>query len=94
MLEARLVQGSMLRKVVDSVKDLVTEANLDFSSSGMALQAMDTSHVSLIALLLRSDAFEHYRCDRPMSMGASWRHWGAPGAGGRPRSRARESAPF
>ena len=69
MLEARLVQGSMLRKVVDSVKDLVSDANFDFSSSGMALQAMDTSHVSLIALLLRSDAFEHYRCDRPMSMG-------------------------
>lgn len=70
MLEARLVQGGMLKKVVDAVKDLVTEANIDVSTSGFALQAMDTSHVSLIAMHLRSDAFEHFRCDRPMSMGA------------------------
>ena len=30
---------------------------------------MDSSHVSLVALLLRSDGFEHYRCDRNMTMG-------------------------
>jgi proliferating cell nuclear antigen len=78
MLEARLVQGSMLRKVVDAVKDLVTEANIDVSSTGFQLQAMDTSHVSLIAMLLRSDAFEHFRCDRPMSMGE---HAGRGGRG-------------
>lgn len=69
MLEARLVQGSMLRKVVDSVKDLVTDANFEFGPTGMSLQAMDTSHVSLIALQIRADAFEHFRCDRPVTMG-------------------------
>lgn len=72
MLEARLVQGKVLRSLVDAVKDLVTEANFDCSSAGLQLQAMDTSHVSLIAMQLRSDAFEHFRCDRPMSMGG----WG------------------
>mmetsp|Transcript_4162 Transcript_4162/g.8563 ORF Transcript_4162/g.8563 Transcript_4162/m.8563 type:complete len:224 (-) Transcript_4162:589-1260(-) len=30
---------------------------------------MDSSHVSLVAMLLRSDGFEHYRCDRNMTMG-------------------------
>ena len=30
---------------------------------------MDSSHVSLCALLLRSDGFDHYRCDRSMSLG-------------------------
>lgn len=34
-----------------------------------ALQAMDSSHVSLVSLNLRSDGFEHYRCDRNLSMG-------------------------
>jgi proliferating cell nuclear antigen len=80
MLEARLVQGSMLRKVVDAVKDLVTEANIDVSATGFQLQAMDTSHVSLIAMLLRADAFEHFRCDRPMSMGA-WERGGGRSLG-------------
>ena len=32
-------------------------------------QAMDSSHVSLVSLSLRSDGFEHYRCDRNLSMG-------------------------
>ncbi|XP_039012186.1 proliferating cell nuclear antigen-like [Hibiscus syriacus] len=27
------------------------------------------SHVALVALLLRSEGFEHYRCDRNISMG-------------------------
>ena len=30
---------------------------------------MDSSHVSLVSLKLRSDGFEHYRCDRNLSMG-------------------------
>lgn len=30
---------------------------------------MDSSHVSLVSLLLRSDGFESYRCDRPISLG-------------------------
>ena len=30
---------------------------------------MDSSHVSLCALLMRSDGFDHYRCDRSMSLG-------------------------
>ena len=35
------------------------------------MQAMDSSHVALVALLLRSEGFEHYRCDRNISMGVN-----------------------
>ena len=69
MLELRLVQGSLLKKVMDSIKDLVNDANFDCSATGFSLQAMDSSHVALVALLLRSEGFEHYRCDRNISMG-------------------------
>jgi proliferating cell nuclear antigen len=34
-----------------------------------SLQAMDTSHVCLVAFLLRADGFEHYRCDRALTLG-------------------------
>ena len=30
---------------------------------------MDTSHVSLVSLLMRDDGFEFYRCDRSLSLG-------------------------
>ena len=69
MFEARLVQGSLLKKVLEAVKDLLNEATWDCSSTGMSLQAMDSSHVSLVSLMLRSDGFDTFRCDRNMSMG-------------------------
>ncbi|CAN1232062.1 Proliferating cell nuclear antigen [Linum grandiflorum] len=69
MLELRLVQGSLLKKVMDAIKDLVNDANFDCSSTSFALQAMDSSHVALVALLLRAEGFEHFRCDRNISMG-------------------------
>lgn len=44
------------------------------------MQAMDTSHVCLISVMLHADAFEGFRCDRPRSLGG-WanikRGWGA-----------------
>ena len=30
---------------------------------------MDSAHVSLVSLLLRSEGFEHFRCDRNRSLG-------------------------
>ena len=30
---------------------------------------MDTSHVSLVSLIMRDDGFEHFRCDRSISLG-------------------------
>ncbi len=69
MFEARLTQGGLLKKLLDAVKDLVTDGNFDCSSTGFGLQAMDTSHVSLVSMMLRSDGFDHYRCDRNISMG-------------------------
>jgi proliferating cell nuclear antigen len=48
---------------------LITEANFEINNSSISLQAMDSSHVSLVSLLLRNQGFEHFRCDRPFNMG-------------------------
>eukprot|EP00456_Euglypha_rotunda_P025699 TRINITY_DN2072_c0_g1_i15.p1 TRINITY_DN2072_c0_g1~~TRINITY_DN2072_c0_g1_i15.p1 ORF type:complete len:285 (+),score=48.48 TRINITY_DN2072_c0_g1_i15:139-993(+) len=69
MFEARLAQAQILKKIIDSIKDLVDHANFDCSSTGISLQAMDSSHVSLVTLVLKADGFEHYRCDRNISLG-------------------------
>jgi proliferating cell nuclear antigen len=69
MFEARMTEGGMLKKITEAMKDLVTEANFDCSTTGISLQAMDSSHVSLVALLLRADGFDHFRCDRNISLG-------------------------
>ncbi|XP_039293343.1 proliferating cell nuclear antigen [Nilaparvata lugens] len=69
MFEARLVQSSILKKVLEAIKELLNEATFDCSDSGIQLQAMDNSHVSLVSLNLRSDGFDKFRCDRNLSMG-------------------------
>ncbi|VDQ10751.1 unnamed protein product, partial [Trichobilharzia regenti] len=67
MFEARLIQADIWKKVIDAIKDLVQEATLDCTEDGISLQAMDNAHVSLVSLLMRSDGFETYRCDRNLS---------------------------
>lgn len=50
MFEARLQQGAILKKLLESIKDLVNEANFDCSSAGMSLQGQEekkkTSHTT------------------------------------------------
>jgi proliferating cell nuclear antigen len=38
MFEARLAQSGQLKKIIESVKDIVTDANLDCSSIGLSFQ--------------------------------------------------------
>lgn len=69
MFEARLINATILKKILDAIKDLLNEGTFDCSDSGIQLQAMDNSHVSLVSLTLRSDGFDKFRCDRNISMG-------------------------
>jgi proliferating cell nuclear antigen len=69
MFEAKLNSSVTLKRILDSIKDLVNEASWDCSSNGMSLQAMDTSHVSLVAVLLKGTGFDKYRCDRNVTLG-------------------------
>ncbi|PWY82848.1 proliferating cell nuclear antigen [Aspergillus heteromorphus CBS 117.55] len=69
MLEARLEQASLLKRVVDAVKDLVQDCNFDCNDSGISLQAMDNSHVALVSMMLKAEGFSPYRCDRNIALG-------------------------
>jgi hypothetical protein len=40
MFEARLSEGLILKKIVESIKDIVTDVNLDVSPSGKATHPM------------------------------------------------------
>ena len=69
MFEAKLPQGNVFKKVLEAIKDLVPNANWECSSTGIAVQAMDSSHVSLVSISLNSDGFAPYRCDRNVTLG-------------------------
>ncbi|KAL1915651.1 uncharacterized protein VTP21DRAFT_6410 [Calcarisporiella thermophila] len=71
MFEARIQQATLIKKVLEAIRELVTECNLDCSETGIALQAMDSTHVALVVLLLRADGFDPYRCDRNLPLGVN-----------------------
>ncbi|CAH1401855.1 unnamed protein product [Nezara viridula] len=69
MFEARLHQSSFLLKILEAIKELLNEATFQCTQNGIQLQAMDTSHVSLISLFLSQGGFDNYKCDRNISLG-------------------------
>ena len=62
-------QSDLWKRVLEPVKEVVLDANLECSPSGIQLQAMDPSHVSLVTLLLRSEGFKQYSCSRNVNLG-------------------------
>ncbi|KAG9312478.1 proliferating cell nuclear antigen [Chiua virens] len=71
MLEAKLEEAALLKRLLESVKELVTDANFVCDEEGIKLQAMDNSHVALVAVHLEVDGFKKFRCDRPMPLGVN-----------------------
>jgi proliferating cell nuclear antigen len=69
MFEARLTQGKIMKQIIEAIKDLVNDCNVDCSEEEISIQSMDSAHVSLVAVRLSSAAFDHFRCDRPNSLG-------------------------
>jgi proliferating cell nuclear antigen len=41
MFEARLLQGSLFKKIVEAIRELVVDANLDCNESGITLQVSE-----------------------------------------------------
>ncbi|KAJ3551135.1 hypothetical protein NM688_g4899 [Phlebia brevispora] len=71
MLEAKLNEAAILKRLLDAIKELVADANFECNEEGIELQAMDNSHVALVAVKLRADGFRRYRCDRPIPLGVN-----------------------
>jgi len=58
-----------MKQIIESIKDLVNDCNVDCNEEDISIQSMDSAHVSLVAVRLSSAAFDHFRCDRPNSLG-------------------------
>ena len=56
------INATLFKKINEAVKDLVKNMSLEFSSGGVVLNAMDSSHVSLVHMNIRSSLSE-YTCD-------------------------------
>ena len=71
MFEATLEYAATFKKIIDSMKDLVKNVNIDITSKGMSLQAMDNCHIALVCLQLKENAFKPYKALKPVTIGIS-----------------------
>lgn len=69
MFEAKLGQSGQIKKLIEAIKDIVSDANLECNENGISLQAMDSSHVSLVSLIIPSDDFDVFKCEKPITLG-------------------------
>ena len=67
----RTVQSSAIRTLVEALKEILTDVNIELDSSGMKIIAMDTSHVALIHMKLHAKNFEKFYCPKPVICGVS-----------------------
>lgn len=69
MFEARMNDVTVLKKIVESIKDIINIVNIEVSPTDMSFQAMDLSHVALVALKLRAEGFQYYKVEKNIPLG-------------------------
>ena len=57
MLVARFNEAFLFKKVVETLKDLVTDFNLVASPTKLSFQAMDSQQQALVSFSIESEAF-------------------------------------
>jgi proliferating cell nuclear antigen len=72
-MECVFKDASVFVKIIDGIKELCSEGNLDFTGEGLQMQVMDASHVSLCSMLMKTKLFESYKCTEPMSLGINFK---------------------
>jgi proliferating cell nuclear antigen len=68
-LEITTIQASAFKVLIEALKELLTDTNIEFDENGMSILAMDTSHVVLVHLKLNADRFETYKCTTKKTIG-------------------------
>jgi len=64
LLELKTVQATTFKQVIDALKEILMDVNLEFDETGLKIVAMDTTHVVMVHLKLNADRFENYYCEK------------------------------
>ncbi len=59
------------RILIEALKEILTDANIEFSDQGLKIIKMDSTHTVLVHLKLLSENFEYYHCSRSIVLGVN-----------------------
>ena len=71
LFEIRTVQAGSFRTLIEALKEILTEANLEFDASGIKVMSVDETHTVLVYLRLYNDRFENYYCPSKHILGVN-----------------------
>ena len=71
MFEASLDDASILKKIIDAIRELVKDVNIEVDPTGMKIQAMDISHAALVSVTLKAEGFKSFSASKPITLGTS-----------------------
>jgi len=63
IMEIKTIQSSAIRILVEALKEILTDTNITFESSGIKLITTDSTKTVLIHMKLDADKFESYYCE-------------------------------
>jgi proliferating cell nuclear antigen len=69
MFEARLAKTIPFKKIISASQDVIKIGYFEISPTGLFMQGMDKGKLVIVALNLKENAFESYRCDNNLSIG-------------------------
>ncbi len=67
----RTVNASPFRTLIDAIKDILTEANIEVDSSGMKIMATDGTQAVLVHMRLHANRFNEFHCARKCILGVN-----------------------
>jgi proliferating cell nuclear antigen len=65
----KTVQTGAIRILIESLKEILTDANFTIDENGIKLIAMDSTHTVLIHMKLLQEKFEHFYCLKKINIG-------------------------
>ena len=71
LLKFQTVQSVAFKSLIEALKELLTETNIEFSDEGMKIMSMDESHTVLVRLKLLKENFNEYICPDRIIIGVS-----------------------
>jgi proliferating cell nuclear antigen len=71
LFEIKTVQSGAFRTLIEALKEILTEANLEFDPQGIKIMAVDETHTVLVYMRLLSDKFETFYCPAKHVLGVN-----------------------
>lgn len=63
ILELKTIQCTVFKTLIEALKEILIDVNIEFSNEFIKIVKMDVSHTVLVNMELKAENFEYYKCD-------------------------------